>query len=103
MVLVYHVLPSAQRQTRTSRLHFERRSLIILPYTDKRDLLCIERIDMKRSWWFAPALLLPWAICGIDADAQDKKPGNSAKISWKKIVLDKNFRSEGVGVADVNK
>ena len=55
---------------------------------------------MKRCCWLALALLLPWAIYGIDAGAQDKKPG---KITWKKIVLDKNFRSEGVGVADVNK
>jgi hypothetical protein len=55
---------------------------------------------MKRYWWLVPALLLPWAIYGLDAGAQDKKPG---KISWKKIVIDKNFRSEGVGVADVNK
>src|SRR5437870_4591645 len=55
---------------------------------------------MKRCWWLLPALLLPWALVNFDAGAQDKKPG---KISWKKIVLDKNFRSEGVGVADVNK
>ena len=58
---------------------------------------------MKRFWWLAPALLLPWAVYGVDAGAQDKKPGNPTKISWKKIVIDKNFRSEGVGVADVNK
>jgi hypothetical protein len=55
---------------------------------------------MKRCLWLLSALLVPWAVVGFDADAQDKKPG---KISWKKIVLDKNFRSEGVGVADVNK
>ncbi len=28
---------------------------------------------------------------------------NAPKISWKKIVIDANFRSEGVAVADVNK
>jgi hypothetical protein len=55
---------------------------------------------MKRIWWLLPALLLPAALLGLDAGAQDKKPG---KISWKKIVLDRTFRSEGVGVADVNK
>jgi hypothetical protein len=55
---------------------------------------------MKRSWWLLSALLLPAALLGLDAGAQDKKPG---KISWKKIVLDRTFRSEGVGVADVNK
>ena len=55
---------------------------------------------MKRSCWLLAALLLPWAVVGFDAGAQDKKP---VAISWKKIVLDREFRSEGVGVADVNK
>src|SRR3954453_9219147 len=53
---------------------------------------------MNRFSWLLAALLL--SCLGLDATAQDKKPG---KITWKKIVLDKNFRSEGVGVADVNK
>jgi hypothetical protein len=55
---------------------------------------------MKRCCWLLTIPLFFWAIVGFDAGAQDKKPG---KITWKKIVLDKNFRSEGVGVADVNK
>jgi FG-GAP-like repeat len=53
---------------------------------------------MKRIWWLF--LLFPAALLGVDAGAQDKKPG---KISWKKITLDREFRSEGVGVVDVNK
>jgi hypothetical protein len=32
-----------------------------------------------------------------------EKPAKAVTISWKKIILDRNFRSEGVGVADVNK
>ena len=58
---------------------------------------------MKLSWWLLSALLVPLAIVGFDAGAQDQKPGKPAKISWQKIVLDKTFRSEGVAVADVNK
>lgn len=48
--------------------------------------------------------ILPFLILAacfvLDAAAQDKKP---AGITWKKIVLDRKFRSEGVAVADVNK
>ena len=55
---------------------------------------------MKRCYWLVPALLLSLAFVGFDAHARDKKPAKT--ITWKKIVLDKNFRSEGVGVADVN-
>lgn len=58
---------------------------------------------MNRCCWLLPTLLLPWAMLGFDAGAQDKKPGQPVKISWKKFVLDKTFRSEGVAVADVNK
>ena len=31
------------------------------------------------------------------------EPGKNVKVTWKKTVVDKVFRSEGVGVADVNK
>jgi hypothetical protein len=55
---------------------------------------------MNRCWLLS-LLALAGLFVGIDADAQDKKPGKS--ITWKKIVLDREFRSEGVGVADVNK
>lgn len=41
------------------------------------------------------ALILPALPAGADADASG--------ITWKKTVIDKTFRSEGVAVADVNK
>lgn len=58
---------------------------------------------MKR--WLTPLtiVLLPLAWLALEVGAQDVKLGKSSKISWKRIVLDTNFRSEGVGVADVNK
>ncbi len=56
---------------------------------------------MKRSVWLSIALVLPLAV--LNVAAQDGKLGKQPKISWKRIVLDANFRSEGVGVADVNK
>lgn len=52
---------------------------------------------MKRYLWLVPALLLLWLA---NAEAREK-PGKN--ITWKRIVLDKSFRSEGAGVADVNK
>lgn len=58
---------------------------------------------MKRFGWLLPTLLLPWTILGFDAEAQVPKTGKPAKISWKKIVIDRTFRSEGVAVADVDK
>src|ERR1043165_6368925 len=58
---------------------------------------------MKRYWWFVPALLLPWLVVGFEAIAQDNKPGKSIKLSWKNIVIDTKYRSEGVCVVDVNK
>ncbi len=54
---------------------------------------------MKLFWWLLPVLLVALATVVFDADAQGKKTA----ISWKKIVLDTQFRSEGVAVADVNK
>jgi hypothetical protein len=56
---------------------------------------------MTRFLWPFSAFLLFCVV--LSADAQDVKLGKSTKISWKKIVLDPNFRSEGVGVADLNK
>ncbi|MBI3823777.1 MAG: VCBS repeat-containing protein [Planctomycetes bacterium] len=56
---------------------------------------------MKCLLCLVAALLLPWFTSAFDAATRDPKPAK--KITWKKIVLDKNFRSEGVGVADVNK
>jgi hypothetical protein len=49
---------------------------------------------------FLPAvMILPAGGAGDAAKGGDKPP----MISWKKIVIDKTFRSEGVTVADVNK
>ncbi len=39
----------------------------------------------------------------VVVSAQEAKLNRSTKISWKKTVIDKTFRSEGVAVADVNK
>jgi hypothetical protein len=47
------------------------------------------------------AILVPVLVA---ADKATEKAGVPAdKISWKKIVIDKTFRSEGVAIADVNK
>ncbi len=48
------------------------------------------------------AILSLFAVATL-GHAQDVKLGGPSKILWKKIVLDKDFRSEGVAVADVNK
>jgi hypothetical protein len=55
---------------------------------------------MKLSSCLVATILLAGFAIALTADAQERKTG---KISWKKIVLDRNFRSEGAGVADVNK
>jgi hypothetical protein len=51
-----------------------------------------------RSWWMAGVVPL-----GLAALADPVKPSEDTGITWKKTVLDKVFRSEGVAVADVNK
>lgn len=49
-----------------------------------------------------PALALAAAAIGAPASSPaDEK--SAPKITWKKTVLDRKFRSEGVAVADVNK
>ena len=53
---------------------------------------------MRFSYLFGVALAAS-LVAGSSAHAQDK----SFKITWKKTVIDTNFRSEGVAVADVNK
>jgi hypothetical protein len=58
---------------------------------------------MKHCCWLVPVLLLAWSQTQFDAGVSDKKLGGPITMSWKKIVLDRSFRSEGVGVADVNK
>src|SRR6266542_107305 len=49
-------------------------------------------------------VMLLVAISGLTTSiaAQDKIASNT-KITWKKTVVDKLFRAEGVAVADVNK
>ncbi len=57
--------------------------------------------------WLPPALLLVAPLVAALPEpgaAQKSNPQKPAiTVTWKKIVLDRNFRSEGVGVADVNK
>src|SRR5262245_24097778 len=53
---------------------------------------------MSRSFSRLALALLALAL-PVAADAQEKK----TNITWKKTVVDKVFRSEGVAVADVNK
>jgi hypothetical protein len=58
---------------------------------------------MKPWCWLCAVLLLPLlAALTLTADERPakEKPTN---ISWKKIVVDRAFHSEGVAVADVNK
>jgi hypothetical protein len=56
------------------------------------------------TWrWIWPTLVFT-LITGIAAPADAQETRKPAKaITWKKTVLDKVFRSEGVAVADVNK
>ncbi|HEY5312398.1 MAG TPA: FG-GAP repeat protein, partial [Pirellulales bacterium] len=51
-----------------------------------------------RLWSFLAAVL---AALGLSTVSATDKP--APKITWKKIVVDRAFRSEGVAVADVNK
>src|SRR6516165_6744961 len=50
----------------------------------------------------APAvwLLTAWAV---PADKRTNTKVDGSKITWKKTVVDKAFRAEGVAIADVNK
>ena len=58
---------------------------------------------MKRTWLIG--LLVPAALSLTLATlpASEDKSVPASAISWKKTVIDKVFRSEGVAVADVNK
>src|SRR5438105_1138421 len=59
------------------------------------------RTAMFRRYFPAAAVVLGTLMFPVQsADAQVKK---TPAITWKKTVLDKAFRSEGVAVADVNK
>jgi hypothetical protein len=45
--------------------------------------------------------LLATAVTALPDDKKDEK--DDTPVGWKKIVLDKKFRSEGVAIADVNR
>ncbi len=53
------------------------------------------------AWLLAPLFPLALVVCLPAVPAADAK--DDTGITWKKTVLDKVFRSEGVAVADVNK
>ena len=52
---------------------------------------------------FRVAILLAALLVVAPAAGAQGPPAKNVKISWKKTVVDKVFRSEGVAVADVNK
>lgn len=54
---------------------------------------------MRLCSWMLAVLLLAVAVVSLPAGADDKAP----EVAWKKTIVDKAFRSEGVAVADVNK
>jgi hypothetical protein len=54
-----------------------------------------------RTWLLAP--FVPLALTLPLLFAAGEKKSDDTGITWKKTVLDKRFRSEGVAVADVNK
>jgi hypothetical protein len=61
-----------------------------------------------RMWLLTSLAVAAPAVCLLAAQAvSDQKVANTkvdgSKITWKKTVVDKAFRSEGVAIADVNK
>ncbi|MBY0525032.1 MAG: VCBS repeat-containing protein [Gemmataceae bacterium] len=54
---------------------------------------------MSLRSWLLISLVLIAALPALSVSADDE----ASKITWKKTVVDKTFRSEGVAVADVNK
>ena len=52
---------------------------------------------------FVVAAWISFAAAPAPAHAQKTTPVPASHIKWKKIVVDKTFRSEGVAVADFNK
>ena len=57
---------------------------------------------MRLNTWLM-AFLVPLVVALSLLSAADDKKSDDTGITWKKTVLDKKFRSEGVAVADVNK
>jgi hypothetical protein len=59
---------------------------------------------MRLSLWLPALGGLALAVLPVgSADKADSPPEEPTLVSWKKTVIDKTFRSEGVAVADVNK
>jgi hypothetical protein len=61
---------------------------------------------MNLRRWLLGAIVPALAVLPALGGAQDKAPAvpqDPPKVTWKRIVLDQKFRSEGVAVADVNK
>jgi len=57
-----------------------------------------------RSWYLAiPLLALVTQGVNTPRSGAIAADENKSPISWKKTVVDKKFRSEGVAIADVNK
>jgi FG-GAP-like repeat/FG-GAP repeat len=57
---------------------------------------------MQRLAWL-PVALLPFVALFSGPAAADATGDDNSGISWKKTVIDRAFRSEGVTVADVNR
>ena len=57
---------------------------------------------MKRLWLTGALVPAALAMTLTAVPANDAKI-SSADITWKKTIIDKVFRSEGVAIADVNK
>ena len=58
---------------------------------------------MKRPWLAGMLVPVVLAVILTTLPASEDKPAAAEDISWKKTVIDKAFRSEGVAIADVNK
>jgi hypothetical protein len=58
---------------------------------------------MKLIYVVPATLLLAPLVPFLSAQPAAKGPTAKTAITWKKVVIDKTFRSEGVGVADFNK
>ncbi|HZT83431.1 MAG TPA: VCBS repeat-containing protein [Gemmataceae bacterium] len=59
-----------------------------------------------RSWFWLAALALVPALPALSALPAADPPARAVdgeQITWKKTVIDRKFRSEGVAIADVNK
>src|SRR5262245_50781680 len=58
---------------------------------------------IKRHWLVGLLVPAGLSLTLATLPASEDKPVPASAISWKKTLIDKVFRSEGVAVADVNK